>query len=348
MKSTFKEEDCIFLLKDLTGVIEYTSFSDKEGLIAKGVNYSEMITEETPIDPYISKIFIDMLRAKAIDLARYVGVVAESIYKKSSTDAIVVSLARAGSPIGALIKRYFRYKYNYDVPHYSISIIRGKGIDVNALDYICKHHPDGEITFVDGWTGKGSISKELTQAVAAYNEERGTNISSDLAVLADPARISAMAGTRDDICIPNACLNSTVSGLISRTIHNSKYIGLGDYHGAVRYDKLENQDLTNVFLDEVASKFSDCYFLSMPAKGESCVESIKQRLAMDFPLSDIHKVKLSIGESSRALIRRVPYVVLVKDFSNPDLEFVLHLAKEKGVKVMEYDTLDYQCITLLK
>ena len=82
MKSTFQDTDCIYLLKDLTGIIDFTPFEEKEKNISDGINYSEMITEETPIDSYISKIFIDMLRAKAIDLARYVGVVAESIYKK--------------------------------------------------------------------------------------------------------------------------------------------------------------------------------------------------------------------------------------------------------------------------
>ncbi|MDQ9827271.1 tellurite-like stress resistance cysteine protease StiP, partial [Acinetobacter baumannii] len=62
--------------------------------------------------------------------------------------------------------------------------------------------------------------------------QTGDNISSDLAVLADPARLSAIAGTRNDVCIPNACLNSTISGLVSRTILNRNLIGENDYHGA--------------------------------------------------------------------------------------------------------------------
>lgn len=348
MKSTFREDECVFLLKDLTGVMGYTSLIDKETMISKGVNYSEMITEEVPVSQSVINIFLDMLSAKATDLAKYVGVVAENIYRKSSNKTVIVSLARAGSPVGVLIKRYLRYRYGLDIPHYSISIIRGKGIDKNALDYIVSNHPCGEITFVDGWTGKGSISKELIKAVIDYNKERETDICPDLAVLADPARIAAFAGTRVDACIPNACLNSTVSGLVSRTIHNTKYIGPDDFHGAIRYDNLINEDVTNVFLDDITAKFTDCSRMPMPERGQSCVDRIKQQLANEFPLSDIHKVKLSIGESSRALIRRVPYIMLVKNLSNPDLRFVLHLAKEKAVQVLEYDTLDYQCITLLK
>ena len=348
MRSTFEDKDCIYLLKDLTGVIKFTGFSEKEARITSGVNYSEMITEENAISDEVNDIFQSTLKNKAAELAKYVGIVAERIYAYSGTDMVVVSLARAGSPIGALIKRYVLFKYKLSVPHYSISIIRGKGIDENAMDYIREKHPLGVMTFVDGWTGKGSISNELKGAISKYNASRGVNISSDLAVLADPARIAAIAGTRDDICIPNACLNSTISGLVSRTIHNHAYIGPSDFHGAVRYNNLAFQDLTNYFLDVVESYFYDCAKEEVPAQGVSCVETIKTKLANDFPLSDIHKVKLSIGESSRALLRRVPYVVLVKNADNPDLDFVLHLARKKGVEIIQYDTLDYECVTLLR
>ena len=50
------------------------------------------------------------------------------------------------------------------LPHYSVSIIRDRGIDENALHYIYRTHPEGKIQFVDGWTGKGAISIELTKA----------------------------------------------------------------------------------------------------------------------------------------------------------------------------------------
>ena len=347
MKSTFQNTDCIYLLKDLTGIIDFTPFEEKEKNISDGINYSEMITEEEPLSEEVNRIFHNMLAYKAEYLARYTEIVSNKIFSKSSLNTIIVSLARAGSPIGALIKRYIKFKYNVDVPHYSISIIRDRGIDKNALNYIRKIHPTGIITFVDGWTGKGSITSELNKSICEYNKETGASLSPDLAVLADPARLSTIAGTRKDVCIPNACLNSTISGLISRTILNHKYIAESDYHGAVRYENLNQQDVTNFFLDTIESKFPyDCG--DYEEKGESCGETIKEKLKSDFPIANINKVKLSIGESSRALLRRVPYIVLVKDKTNPDLSFILHLAKTKGVEVIEYDTMDYECITLLR
>ena len=347
MRSSFSDTDCIYLLKDLTGIIKFTSFTDKERNISEGVSYSEMITEEDPISDEINHIFADMLNHKAEELAKYTGVVAEQIFARGRENTIIVSLARAGSPIGAIIKRYIRFKYHVNIPHYSISIIRGRGIDTNALNFIRKNHPQGIMTFVDGWTGKGSITSELKKAIAAYNMQTGDNISSDLAVLADPARLSAIAGTRNDVCIPNACLNSTISGLVSRTILNRNLIGENDYHGAVRYDDLSKQDVTNQFLDTIESHFSDNTCSPEPL-GKSCLNAMIEKLSVDFAVADINKVKFSIGESSRALLRRVPYLVLVKNINNPDLSFVLHLAKQKGVEIRLYDTMDYECITLLK
>lgn len=347
MKSTFFDKDCIYLLKDLSGIISFTPFSEKEKNISSGINYSEMITAEEPLSQEVNQIFKDLLESKSDELARYIGIVSEQIYLRSRDKSVIVSLARAGSPIGALIKRYFRYRYSLDVPHYSISIIRDRGIDKNALNFIREQHPESTITFVDGWTGKGSITSELKKSITQYNSEAGAKLSYDLAVLADPARLSAIAGTRKDICIPNACLNSTISGLVSRTILNKQFINENEYHGAVRYDYLADYDVTNMFLDSVEAKFvADCGVYE--EKGKSCVQEITERLKKDFPIADINKVKLSIGESSRALLRRIPYIVLVKNINNPDLSFVLHLARTKGVEIKEYDTLDYECITLLR
>ena len=47
-----------------------------------------------------------------------------------------------------------------------------------------------------------------------------------------------MFGTREDYLIPSACLNSTVSGLVSRTVFNTDHIGPDDFHGAKFYAEL--------------------------------------------------------------------------------------------------------------
>ena len=49
----------------------------------------------------------------------------------------------------------------------------------------------------------------------------------EIAVLADPGGCVRTYGTRDDFLIPSACLNSTVSGLVSRTVLRADLIGAG-------------------------------------------------------------------------------------------------------------------------
>lgn len=349
INSTFKKDDCVFLLKDLSNEIKEISIEEKEKLINKGINYSEMISKEYPVTDEINRIFKELLNNNSSKIANYIGIISEQIYNKSKENSIIISLARAGSPFGALVKRYFKFKYNLNIPHYSISIIRGKGIDENALLYIQKEHPHGIITFLDGWTGKGSITKELKKSINIYNDKYKTQVSSDLAVLADPAKLSAIYGTRKDICIPNACLNSTVSGLVSRTIHNDKYISLNDFHGAKIFYDLKKQDYTNYFLDEIEKNFNK-NIINNEIKNEDnsdYVNKVLLQLKNDFDVLDSNKIKLSIGESSRALLRRNPKIMLVKNIKNKDLQFLLYLVKQKNVEVKKYDTFDYECITLL-
>ena len=125
---------------------------------------------------------------------------------------MLVSLARAGIPTGILLKRYLQQYCQMQVPHYAISIIRGRGIDKNAMRYLLQRYEPQQLLFVDGWTGKGAILNELQMEIGTY---RG--VSAELAVLADPANVTQLCGTKEDLLIPSSCLNCTVSGLISRT-----------------------------------------------------------------------------------------------------------------------------------
>ncbi len=67
--------------------------------------------------------------------------------------------------------------------HYGISIIRDRGIDAAALDFIESRHGTGGIVFVDGWTGKGAITGELSRTL---KDRPGYPEQPRLVVLADP------------------------------------------------------------------------------------------------------------------------------------------------------------------
>ncbi len=239
MRSSYRKEDVILLLKDITGMVEPQSTEERERLIQSGKHYCEMLPlEYVPTEKYM-ETYRDALKNYAEPTAQAVGKLADKIIERRGRNVVLVSLARAGIPVGILIKRYIKWKYQLDVMHYSISIIRGKGIDENAVNYILRHHKGKDILFVDGWIGKGAILRELEKDIAAFEQ-----ISPELAVIADPANITDLCGTHEDILIPSSCLNSTVSGLVSRTFLRDDIIGKNDFHGAVYYGELKDSDLS--------------------------------------------------------------------------------------------------------
>ncbi|SHK20962.1 PELOTA RNA binding domain-containing protein [Caminicella sporogenes DSM 14501] len=353
---SYSKNDVIFLLKDISDMIEEKDNDEREKAIQSGVHYSEMLPiEYRPSEEYI-KLFYESLKKYDKKIATAVGVVGELILKKRGKDIVLASLARAGTPIGILIKRYIKYKYKLDLPHYSISIIRGKGIDESAIKYILLNHPGKEIQFIDGWTGKGAITKVLQMACKDFKKKWTVELNDDLAVLADPGYCVSTFGTREDFLIPSACLNSTVSGLVSRTVHREDLIKEDDFHGAKFYKELIDEDLSNFYVDTISSKFK--YVLkdieenlkeilnkdSTPTwLGLKDVEKIQR----DFNIENINFVKPGIGETTRVLLRRIPWKILIRKDSK-NLEHILLLAKERNVPVEVYPLKAYNCCGIIK
>jgi hypothetical protein len=348
-KGSYAEGDCIFVLKDIGDAIQEEGNEEREDKMDGGVHYSEMLPiEQFPSDEYLA-LFHSSLKESAPLMAQYIADVAEMILLDKGKDVVLVSLARAGTPIGVLVKRFFKFRYGMDIPHYSVSIIRGKGLDANAILYIVNQHPGSQIQFIDGWTGKGTINKVLHESIELLNERYGLSLTSDLAVLADPAQAAPIFGTRNDYFLPSSCLNSIVSGLASRTVHRDDLIGTYDYHGAKYYAHWETEDLSRFFVDTIEKEFVHTLpnrrvREKVTNRGWKEVEEVKER----FGVNSINKVKPGIGETTRVLLRRVPWKILVKDIHAPELRHILMLAKEKNVPVEVYKNMSYSCMGLIK
>lgn len=344
MRSSYSEDDVTILLKDITGLVKPQPTEERERLIQSGKHYCEMLPiEYVPTQRYMD-VYQEALKNYAKPTALAVGNLADKVIASRGKDVVLVSLARAGIPIGILLKRYIAKKYHVNVRHYSISIIRGKGIDQNAMKYLLKYHPADKLLFVDGWIGKGAILTELKKAVSLYPD-----VSSDIAVVADPANVTELCGTHNDILIPSSCLNCTVSGLISRTFLRDDIIGVDDFHGAVYYGELEQSDLSYEFIHAIESEFE------METKTDEAVteghgiEEVRE-IASAFHVSDINFVKPGIGETTRVLLRRVPWKVLVdRRYKNDrELEHILRLAEEKKVPVEYYPMTHYKTCGIIK
>lgn len=355
MKSSYLDRDVTLLLKDISGLVTPLPTKEREQLIQSGVHYCEMLPLEYKPTPKYMEAYQFALKAYAKTTADAVCQVAEKIYESIRKDfqedcqqfseIVLVSLARAGIPIGILIKRYLEKKYDISVFHYSISIIRDRGIDENAIHYILERHNSMSIRFVDGWIGKGAIQRELEQALLPFPQ-----LNPKLAVLSDPANITDLCGTHEDILIPSSCLNSTVSGLISRTFLRSDMIGEKDFHGAAFYSELMDEDLSYEFIDAIEQHFDfDTKLIDTTPSGITGLSEV-EHIAKHFDIQNINFIKPGIGEATRVLIRRVPWKLLVRPGAadNPLLAHLLQLAKEKNVPVEEYPLQNYIACGIIK
>ena len=346
MFSTYKTEDVTILLKDISGQVTPLPTNERERLIQSGTHYSEMLPLEYEPSPAYLEAYLNAVSLYSKRTATAIAAVSEQIHNDKSKEIVLVSLARAGTPIGILIKHYMEHAYGFPIQHYTISIIRGRGIDKNAMRFILDRHSPKSIQFVDGWTGKGVIQSQLIEAMRDY-----PNVDPLLAVLSDPARVAGKSGTYHDFLIASSLLNSTVSGLLSRTFFRSDLIGPNDFHGAAFYNNLIDKDYTYHFIGAVERQFDYSEQVSIHddnADRNSGIEEVR-RIAAQFSIDDINLIKPSIGEATRVLLRRLPWKVLVHSLYDQEyLGHLYQLAAEKGVVVEEYPLVNYKACGIIK
>ncbi|GAA2588568.1 hypothetical protein GCM10010399_18240 [Dactylosporangium fulvum] len=351
---SYKPDEVAWLLTDLSHVVLEAPAEEREEAIQSGqAHYAESLpVEYQPSDEY-QALFHAALDATAHRIAHDVGVVAEQILRHRGDDAVLVSLARAGTPIGILIRRWIQQRYGQTLPHYSVSIVRGRGLDNAAMRYIATQHRPADVMFVDGWTGKGAITRELIAALNRLRETTGLSFPPDLAVLADPGGCVRFYGSRDDYLIPSACLNSTVSGLVSRTVLNDALIGPDDFHGAKYYAHLAADDVSALFLDAVTAQFAAVDVTVDHDRPEDRSPTwagwrTVERISAEYGIGDVNLVKPGVGETTRVLLRRVPWRVLMRADAVAGLGHVRLLAEQRGVPIDVVDHLPYSCIGLIR
>jgi adenine/guanine phosphoribosyltransferase-like PRPP-binding protein len=354
---SYSAAEVSWLLTDLSAVALEAPTQEREERVQSGGHYAESLPQEYQPGTEYQDLFEAALDRSADRVAEAVGIVTERVLAARGADAVLVSLARAGTPIGILMRRWAWFAHGLELPHYTSSIIRGRGIDPVALRYLAAHHDPASVMFVDGWTGKGAITRELAEALTfAGDQGAPAGFLPDLAVLADPGGCVQIFGTRDDFLIPSACLNSTVSGLVSRTVLNRKWIGENDFHGGKFYQQLRSADVSARFLDVVTARFPavqervarDWPVLTAAEReptwaGWAAVEQISKEYGID----DVNLVKPGVGETTRVLLRRVPWKILVRQDAVAELEHVRWLAEQRGVELVELAELPYSCVGLI-
>ncbi|MFJ3024876.1 phosphoribosyltransferase [Streptomyces tendae] len=356
--SSYAPDEVGWLLQDLSDVtLEAPTEEREEAIQSGGAHYAESLPVEYQPSEQYQQLFHAALETSAARLARAVGAVTEIVLAERSPRPVLVSLARAGTPVGVLMRRWAQFRHGLDLPHYAVSIVRGRGIDANALRWLADQHDPADVVFVDGWTGKGAITRELAAALRAFEDSDGiTGFDPEIAVLADPGSCVRTYGTRDDFLIPSACLNSTVSGLISRTVLRADLVGPHDFHGAKFYRELAGADLSPVFLDAVSARFPEVTeAVDTQAKDLLSADraptwegwAAVERISEEYGIHDVNLVKPGVGETTRVMLRRVPWKVLARAGAGADLDHVRLLAEQRGVPVEEVADLPYTCVGLI-
>ncbi|MET7615550.1 phosphoribosyltransferase [Streptomyces sp. NPDC005408] len=350
--SSYAPDEVGWLLQDLSEAeLEAPTEEREEAIQSGGAHYAESLPVEYQPSARYQELFKAALETSAARIARAVGAVTETVIAERSPRPVLVSLARAGTPVGVLMRRWAQHRHGLDLPHYAVSIVRGRGIDTNALRWLKQHHDPADVVFVDGWTGKGAITRELADALEEFE-----GFNPEIAVLADPGGCVRTYGTREDFLIPSACLNSTVSGLISRTVLRADLVGPHDFHGAKFYRELADGDVSEHFLDTVAARFDEVE-AAVDAEVKELLAADRaptwegwaavERISEEYGIHDVNLVKPGVGETTRVLLRRVPWKILAKRGAGADLDHVRMLAEQRGVPVEEVDELPYTCVGLI-
>ncbi|MFG3393005.1 phosphoribosyltransferase [Streptomyces parvus] len=356
--SSYAPEDVGWLLQDLSDTeLEAPTEEREEAIQSGGAHYAESLPVEYQPSAEYQALFSAALETSAARIARAVGTVTETVLAERGPRPVLVSLARAGTPVGVLMRRWARHRHGLDLPHYAISIVRGRGIDATALRWLAAHHDPADVVFVDGWTGKGAITRELAAAITDFEASGGpAGFAPEIAVLADPGGCVRTYGTREDFLIPSACLNSTVSGLISRTVLRADLVGPNDFHGGKFYRELAGSDVSARFLDTIAARFDEVAG-QVEAEAKELLAADRaptwegwaavERISEEYGIHDVNLVKPGVGETTRVLLRRVPWKILAKRGAGADLTHIRLLAEQRGVPVEEVDHLPYSCVGLI-
>jgi len=343
-----------FLLRRLPQQ-DFIDVAEKEALIQSGQrHYSQMLSPESAPSERYMRLFDAACAANSARMAQDCLRLAGLIAGRRAQQVTIVSLARAGTPVGVVVTRLLRERFGRAAVHYCVSIVRDRGIDAAALRHIlAQGHAPESIVFVDGWTGKGVIARELAGSVDAFNLRHGVAIDAGLYVLSDLAGAAACAASCDDYLIPSSILNATVSGLVSRTVMPDD-LSEDEFHGCVFYVDFAGIDRSQKFADDLTAL---ALALSADAVETPAVDAPAARersqaylgAAMGrYGVADVNLVKPGIGEATRVLLRRVPRLLVLRAADAPAVAHLAALAEEKQVPVEIDPGLPYHAVSLIR
>lgn len=111
---------------------------------------------------------------------------------------LLVGILRAGLYVSTGLARRLEYR-GVRVPVVALGLFHEAGIDQTALENILRDYPNRIPVFIDGWTGRGVVARELKQSVP----------DALLATLVDPGHYGDLWATDIDTLVESAHFTST-------------------------------------------------------------------------------------------------------------------------------------------
>ena len=180
--SSYDAAEVSWLLTDLSHVALEAPAEEREAMMqAKAGHYAESLpVEYQPTGEYL-ELFHQALAASAARVAHAVGVVTELVVAARRAP-VLVSLARAGTPVGILMRRWAQFAHGVDLPHYAVSIVRGRGIDAEAMRHLARHHkeltrtygPDGSFVLLLKVINSRAYGPDVVELVADVTQAART------------------------------------------------------------------------------------------------------------------------------------------------------------------------------
>jgi hypothetical protein len=117
---SYRPDEVSWLLTDLSELNLEADVAERESAIQAGrAHYAESLPIEYRPDPDYQALFDDVLAETSSRLAHAVGAVTELVLAERGTDVVLASLARAGTPIGILMRRWAERLHGLTPAHYA-------------------------------------------------------------------------------------------------------------------------------------------------------------------------------------------------------------------------------------
>ncbi len=273
---------------------------------------------EPRLDAAFERLLLASIEREKDAVLGMVEALADRVAVAAPSPPVLVSILRAGVPVGALLARSLKRRFGAPVPLVALSLFDGLGWDAAALESALADHPGRPVVFVDSWTSGGGVARELQRSYARWLDSGRPDFTGGegprLAVLCDPRGLADFSAVRADRFVPSSLFTAPETLGFSRGFATAD----GGMFRVYEFPKV----------------------LLKPVLIEAWMREDEPTPVPEGPLVQPPPAppgwRMHVNEVVRALVNRNPREILLRDdkaTATEALAPVLHLCRLRGVPV---------------